>query len=560
MLSDCEKHSIVFNGEIYNYQLLKKHLANFQCNFKGKSDTEILLACLKYLGVDKTLTLIDGMFVFAYWNQATQQLVIARDRMGEKPLYFRHKNSELIFASELKALTAGTIDNLTINEEAVRGFLQFSYIPGVMSIYEGVSKLLPAHTLTFDLSSPEKAPKIAPYYTFTEVDKSVQAKDHNQDTLDELLKESIALRLAADVPVGAFLSGGIDSSLICAITKKALDKNIAAHTIGFHEPEFDESKYAKEVADYLGCEHHIHMLTQQEMLNIVPKMAETYSEPFADASQLPTYLLCQKTKEEVTVALSGDAGDELFGGYSRYHIALARWQKIAKQPASIRTTLRKVSDSTLPWLDHTNMLIGGKEKFRRALRYWSSNDLGSFYEDSVSYDWSLGGAGSKLPAKKLDVLNDIRYLMQVDALQYLPDCILTKVDRASMAHSLEVRVPLLSNDILNYSRQLSSDALVSKGKGKWPLRQLLYKYIPEKIIERPKRGFAVPLKHWLRDQLQPWGESLISDRRLSDEIPFVDHAKYLLYWQQHQTRQYDWSGQLWNYLQLLNWLKTVYKA
>ncbi len=560
MQSECGDYVLVFNGEIYNFQQLKKQLQSYQCTYKSNSDTEVLLACLQHFGVNKTLMLVDGMFAFAYWSRNDNKLVIARDRIGEKPLYYRFAHGEFVFASELKAVVAGCLDRLKINDHAVNSFLKYGYIPGEQSIYSGVHKLLPGHKLSIDLHFPIKEPVIEPYFSFVNDYHQNYETDENPHVLEKLLIQSVDLRLSADVTVGAFLSGGIDSSLICAIAKQALGKNISAHTIGFMEPEFDESQYASDVAQYLGCEHHIHMLTQEEMLKIIPKMAETYSEPFADASQLPTYLLCQKTRQEAIVALSGDAGDELFGGYSRYHIVLKRWENIVKQPLLLRKMMRLISDASMHWLNHCNVLIDEKEKLRRALRYWSNDSLNSFYQDSISYDWQTEQQDNVRLSEDISLSEDITSLMKTDALQYLPDCILTKVDRASMAHSLEVRVPLLSNDIVDYSRTLAPEALMNKGKGKWPLRSLLYKYIPENIVERPKKGFAVPLKYWLAEQLRPWGESLLSDKSLQEELPYVDHRKYQQYWHQHLKQQFDWSGQLWNYFQLLNWLKTVDKG
>ncbi|WP_286263313.1 asparagine synthase (glutamine-hydrolyzing) [Thalassotalea atypica] len=559
MLSPEKTHTLVFNGEIYNYHELKQQLSSLKLTFRGDSDTEVLLACLVHWGVEKTLESIDGMFAFAYWSAANNQLFLARDRVGEKPLYWMRREHELVFASEMQAIVASQDRPLDISTDAVNQFLRFSYIPAPYSIYSDVQKLLPGHLLKFDLSQPHFKPESIYYDQKVRIEKDIDCRETASNTLERLLIKSIDERLDADVPVGAFLSGGIDSSLVCALGQKALGRDIDTFTIGFNEKSFDESNFASDVAKHLGCRNHIEIITQQDMLDVVPNMAATYSEPFADSSQLPTYILCKKTRDAVTVALSGDGGDELFGGYSRYQKTLSRWQAVKQKPtivASCASALSKTFDQTLAMSDH---FVGSKEKLRRALRYYGASSLRQLYIDSISFDWQKSACNNHTPALNLVGQDDLNYLMDFDRLQYLPDDILTKVDRASMAHSLEVRVPLLSKDILNFSSRLQPELLSHNQKTKWPLREVLYKYIPQDLIERPKRGFAVPVGQWLRQALKPWAESLINDQHAKDYLPYVDHERYEHYWRQHQRELFDWSGQLWNYIQLLSWVNTVHR-
>ena len=558
MLSECGQHVLIFNGEIYNYLTLKSKLTNFQSTYRGSSDTEILLACLKHWGIEKTLAEIDGMFAFAYWSAATNKLFIARDRMGEKPLYW-HKNShELCFASELKALTIGITQPLSLCREAISHYLTFNYIPAPLSIYQHVKKLLPGHFLTIDLSLSEDDYQQTQYYKF-EQSNADSSEVASVNKLKDLLIESVDQRLVADVPLGAFLSGGIDSSLVVALAKQELGTDISTFTIGFNEPEFDESLHAVEVAKHLRCKNHIEVITEKDMLDIVPNMAQVYSEPFADSSQLPTYLLCEKTKQSVTVALSGDGGDELFGGYSRYHKVLSRWNSISKLPLVLRKTLGIVSQKISQPLTQMDTFVREKEKLRRSLRYYSASCLDDLYIDSISSTWDDNLSFDQSMMKNISEPDCLRRMMLMDSLQYLPDDIFVKVDRASMAHALEVRVPLMSKKILAYSQTFSTQQLVVDGKAKWPLREILYQYIPTALIERPKKGFAVPIRHWLKKALKPWAESLINDKSLQELLFDVEHQKYQLYWQQHLRGQFDWSTQLWTYLQLLSWLKTVHR-
>lgn len=555
MHSACGQYTLVFNGEIYNYRELKHLLINQGITFVGTSDTEVLLACLVNWGVDKTLSCIDGMFAFAFWQGLQKQLIIARDRIGEKPLYYFDDGTEFIFASELKGVEQAVDSALEINPLAVNLYLNFSYIPAPYSIYQQVLKLLPGHYLTLSVEGGCYQIDTKEYYNFQ---RDIKPAEASQTSLHDLLVESVEQRLDADVAVGAFLSGGIDSSLTCAITKKALGKDVSAHTIGFEEKEFDESDYAKEVAGLLGIDHHVHTFTQQDMLNVLPNMVHTYDEPFADASQLATYLLCQKTREHVTVALSGDAGDELFAGYSRYQTTLKRWQKINQIPHLSKRAIEQIYRATEPLLRSSKMAVNSSEKLRRLMRYSSCKTVSELYHYSTSYDWQQDIHSADLLAFTVHQPSALRQLMTTDALCYLPDAILTKVDRASMAHALEVRVPFLSNEIVRFSQSLSNDELVNNSVGKWPLRELLYQYIDPSIVERPKRGFAVPLKYWLTQELKPWAQQLITNKKLQQVLPFVEHAKYLRYWQQHQAQKYDWSGQLWVYLQLLNWCAERY--
>ncbi len=558
MVSDDGQCVLIFNGEIYNYLALRHEIERQGHTFKSDCDTEVLLAALVSWGVDRTLSEADGMFAFVFWSKKTNHLVLARDRMGEKPLYWGLINGDLVFASELKSIQALYGSTLAIDTGALDLFLQFSYIPAPYSIYENISKVLPGHYLCFDLNRSQLEPESVQYWQFQRQPNSDLSESDAVRILEDTLANVLDMQLAADVPVGIFLSGGIDSSLVTAMISQNLGVDVSTFSIGFEHPDYDESGFAKNVAQHLGTNHHEHIFLEADMLDLVPKMAAVYSEPFADSSQIPTYLLCQMAKQEVTVALSGDAADELFFGYSRYQKTLQRWQIVKRLPGWSRRAIAPLSKLTECYAHKLPLQTKWTEALRRGLRYSSASDFQAFYRDAISFDWNVSQAHScYFDRENTSALSPSLILMDIDSHHYLPDDILDKVDRASMAHSLEVRVPYLSKPMLDFAQQLDMPLLLKRGNGKWLLRQLLYKYVPQALIDRPKQGFGVPMKIWLKGAIKEWAEELIHSD-LVERIPSVDHQKYRRYWLQHQNGDYDWSGQLWNYLQLLNWLKSVH--
>ena len=557
MLSKHEQSVIIFNGEIYNYLSLRQQIKREGQVFQSECDTEVLLAALMRWGVERTLAAADGMFAFAYWDTKSKKLILARDRIGEKPLYWGQVDGHLVFASELKCFQAVFEDSLTIDDRAVDQFLQFSYIPAPYSIYKNIFKIRPGHYLEFDLNRSHCTPVVVQYWKFQQGQKKHLQNIDVAAELEKTLTEALELQLAADVPVGTFLSGGIDSSLITAMIRQKLGVKASTFSIGFDVPEFDESGHARKIADYLGTNHHEHIFTESDMLDLVPKMAEVYAEPFADSSQIPTYLLCQIAKQEVTVALSGDAGDELFFGYSRYLKTLKRWQKVKRLPGYSRQTLSWMANLAEQYAFKLPIYTSWREALRRGLRYSSSESFLSFYRDTISYDWGvLNAHNSIFDEIDVDFCSPFFLMMYIDLHHYLPDDILVKVDRASMAHSLEVRVPFLSKEVLNLVAHLNKDDLLKRGTGKWILRQLLYKFLPSRLFDRPKQGFGVPMRKWLNSAIRDWAGDLIISS-VVDCIPTVDHKKYRRYWAEHQEGRYDWSEQLWNYLVLLSWLEGV---
>lgn len=547
--------SLVFNGEIYNFQTLKTKLPSH--NFAGTSDTEVLLTYLDTYGVERTLTDIDGMFAFAYWHEPTKKLYLARDRMGEKPLYYSVDNGAISFASEFGALTELTQKRYEICDQAVNLMLRYGYIPAPFSIYKQIGKLLPGQYLSAQVNDQKIAYQTSRYFVPTAKPNNELTEQQVITDFEAIMAEAVEQRLLADVPVGAFLSGGIDSSLVAAIATSVLGKKIDTFTIGFDESAYDESGFARDVAQHLGCPNHVQIVTQQHMLSVVSELPRIYGEPFADSSQIPTLALCQQTKADVTVAISGDGGDELFAGYSRYQHLINRWRGFNQLGSGFKWLNHKLSRQFDGALLKQKVAVNNKEKLRRMMRYAGAEQFSSFYSDSVSATWQTDIEQAQLPMFSVNQSDELRQVMSMDLAQYLPDDILVKVDRASMAHSLEVRVPLLANQVVDYSLSLPNHLLVKEGKTKWPMRKLLYQYVPESLIERPKKGFAVPIAEWLRSDLKEWATSLIFDSSLREKLTSVDHSEYQFYWLQHQQGTFNWSTQLWHYLQLLNWLKHI---
>jgi asparagine synthase (glutamine-hydrolysing) len=572
MVSDNERFVIVFNGEIYNFNELRQKLIDSGSTriWRGHSDTEVLLAAIEAWGVKTTLENLVGMFAFAVWDKVSKTITLARDRMGEKPLYYGIVGNRFVFSSELKAIKAAFTDDLRIDRHALAKFVRFGYVPAPESIYEGIKKLPPAHYLTVDSFSSRQTP--VSYWSLAQSsvlrDELSQASDKEVvDVVGERLSAAVKSQMIADVPLGAFLSGGVDSSLIVSLMQSQSSSSINTYTIGFNEPEFDEAPYAKAIAKHLGTNHTEFYLGADDAVSIIPHLPEIYDEPFADSSQIPTILVSRMTKQHVSVALSGDGGDELFAGYPRYQITAGLWARIEKLPLPARRvmaySLRSLSSKG--WDNVCSVLPGSvraKVNGRRIYRMselLASESLAQMYTGLMS-QWQpddnvvLGAGGQGQGAICWESADDyIEEMRRWDVSQYLPDDLLVKVDRGAMSASLETRAPLLDHRVAELAFSLSSDQLIKNGVGKWPLRELLKRYVPNSFFDRPKAGFSIPLAQWLRGPLREWAEELLTEERIKRE-GYFDCQKIRSAWVQHQNGTYDRSLHLWNILMFQSWL------
>lgn len=572
MVSDNERFVIVFNGEIYNFNELRQKLIDSGSTrvWRGHSDTEVLLAAIEAWGVKTTLENLVGMFAFAVWDKVSKTITLARDRMGEKPLYYGIVGNRFVFSSELKAIKAAFADELRIDRHALAKFVRYGYIPAPESIYEGIRKLEPAHYLTVGSLSSQLTP--VSYWSLAQAsalrDALSQATEKEViDVVGERLSAAVKSQMIADVPLGAFLSGGVDSSLIVSLMQSQSSSSINTYTIGFNEPEFDEAPYAKAIAKHLGTNHTEFYLRADDAVSIIPHLPEIYDEPFADSSQIPTILVSRMTKQHVSVALSGDGGDELFAGYPRYQITAGLWARIEKLPLPARrvmaSSLRSLSSKG--WDNVCSILPGtvrAKVNGRRIYRMselLASKSLAEMYTGLMSQwqpdDYVVLGAGGQGPnvicwESARDYIEEMR---RWDVSQYLPDDLLVKVDRGAMSASLETRAPLLDHRVAELAFSLSSDQLINNGVGKWPLRELLKRYVPNSFFDRSKAGFSIPLAQWLRGPLKEWAEELLAEERIKRE-GYFDSRKIRSAWSQHQNGTYDRSLHLWNILMFQSWL------
>lgn len=601
MVSHCGRYVIIFNGEIYNFSELRQQLQErSNIPLRGHSDTEIFLTGISQWGIENTLQKSVGMFAFALWDNKMKTLTLARDRMGEKPLYYGYVRKCLVFASELKALRAYPKFNAEIDREVISLYLRHNYIPAPYSIYKGIYKLYPGCFLTIqdkkeispfpttedntDLS--KYSPR--PYWSLEQItQKALEnpfagTEEEASDILEQLLNESLRGQMIADVPLGAFLSGGIDSSTIVALMQANSSQPIKTFSIGFYEENYNEAKQAKAVAKHLGTEHTELYVTSNEAMSVIPQLPTLYDEPFADSSQIPTYLLSQLTKNHVTVSLSGDGGDELFCGYARYFSGHRLWNIIKWMPFFMRRatshTLSSLPETVLEgaffWLSPLLKKYGYDNQIgynlHRIAEVIDVENVVDFYQQAMSH-W-------KNPLAILDNDNDyllqepmyiykqnhfynkklkkniLRQMMLIDSLSYLPDDILVKVDRASMAVGLESRIPLLNHRIVEFAMSLPVEMNYQNGIGKKILKRVLYRYVPKELVERPKMGFGVPLDNWLRGPLKEWAESLLDKSRLQREGYF--HPEPILKkWQEHLSGQRNWQYELWDILMFQAWLE-----
>ena len=575
MESASGRYAIVFNGEIYNHKEIRSNLRDQVSYWRGHSDTETLLNAIEIWGLESTLKRCEGMFALAVWDRTKSILMLARDRLGEKPLYYGWQgegvNTAFLFGSELKALRKHPSFKFDINRDAINLLLRHNCIPAPYSIYNKISKLMPGTILSISINDTE--PKISEYWSLKEVAMKGLDNLHSGgdakviNGLEDVLKRSVEQQMVADVPLGAFLSGGIDSSLIVALMQQQSTQPVKTFTIGFSDDSYNEAKHAKEVAKYLNTDHAELYVSHQDALNVIPKLPKIYDEPFSDSSQIPTFLVSQLARDHVTVSLSGDAGDELFCGYNRYLLTDQLWGKLSILPVSMRRGLAGMMTTLSP--EAFNKFLGFLpynrvgEKIHKAASVMESSSIDELYLRLVSH-WNNPESivlNSSEPitqltsaTSNLSRLSQIQKMMLMDTLTYLPDDILTKVDRAAMGVSLETRIPFLNHNVVEYAWRMPMNFKVRNGEGKWALRQILYKYIPKEMIERPKMGFGVPIDSWLRGPLREWAEELLDESRLRQE-GFFNPEKIRQKWREHLSGTRNWQHQLWDVLMFQAWLE-----
>jgi asparagine synthase (glutamine-hydrolysing) len=576
------RYVIVFNGEIYNHLALRERLRAEHAAppWRGHADTETLLAGFVAWGVERTLQASVGMFAFALWDREQRTLTLARDRMGEKPLYYGWQGDTLLFGSELKALKAHAAFRADIDRGALALLLRHDCVPAPHAIYRGVAKLQPGHLLRISADTPREAQPV-PYWRYNDAvgaglrEPLIATDAAATDALEAQLGASVDAQMLSDVPLGAFLSGGIDSSTIVALMQARSARPVKTFTIGFDENGYDEATHAKAVARHLGTEHTELYVRPEDVLAVIPQLPGIFCEPFGDSSQIPTFLISQLTRRAVTVALSGDGGDELFGGYNRYLGARTAWEKAQRLPPAARraaaAALRMLSPAT--WdscFEHMKPLLpkrwqlatpGDKAQKLADVLTLSS---GQAYFLNLASQWRDPARvvlGAQEPPTLLTTPeawprtdNLAQWMMAMDAQTYLPDDILVKVDRAAMANSLETRVPMLDHRVVELAWRLPLQQKIRHGQGKWLLRQVLYRHVPKALIERPKMGFAIPLDRWLRGPLRDWAEALLDESRLRHEGYFQPHVVRQK-WTEHLSGRRNWQHPLWTVLMFQAWLE-----
>lgn len=574
MLSASGRWVIVFNGEIYNHLDLRKSLTGVA--WRGHSDTETLLAAIDAWGIVATLRKLTGMFAFALWDRTERTLTLARDRLGEKPLYYGWCGSTFLFGSELKALRAHPAFRAEINREALAGYMRYGYVPLPHSIYRGIAKLLPGAWLTLPVgASPAVSPAPAFYWRALDVAHTPLRDDLNDAAaiveLDTQLRRAIGGQMLADVPLGAFLSGGVDSSVVVALMQAQSARPVRTFTIGFDESGYNEAQHAKAVAAHLGTEHTELYLSPQDALNVIPHLSQMYDEPFGDSSQIPTHLVAAMARQHVAVALSGDGGDELFGGYNRYFWGSSIWRHIGWMPRPLRSAIGRIGTVLNPtqW-DRLAKILPGHlrlpafgDKMYKLASVIDVDDSADLYRrlvtqhrerSSIVLRASEPAIWADHEAAQSGFTDFSELMMFHDLVGYLTDDILVKIDRAAMAVSLETRIPLLDHRIVEFAMRLPVHMKIRDGQGKWLLRQVLYRYVPKVLIERPKQGFSVPLDSWLRGPLRDWAEALLEGSRVQRE-GFLNSGSINKKWREHQSGQRNWQHWLWNVLMFQSWLE-----
>ena len=581
MVSACGRYVIVYNGEVYNFRELKKELVRLGYKFRGGSDTEVILAAIIQWGLTKAINRFVGMFAFALWDRKEGVLSLARDRLGIKPLYYGITGKGFAFSSELSPLTMVPGFKKKIDRRALALYLRHNYVPAPLSIYEGIKKLLPGHILT--VREFGRQTETIQYWSALDIVRAGIENPFDGDKweaveeLHILLKKATNCRMIADVPLGAFLSGGIDSSTVVALMQSQSSRPIKTFSIGNVIDSYDEAKYANKIAQYLGTDHTELYITPEQALEVIPSLPTMFDEPFADSSQIPTFLVSKLAHEKVTVSLSGDGGDELFGGYNRHQWAPRIWNRCGHWPVQLRKMISSAMNSVTPreWDKIFNLLrVVSKGKINFRMPGYKIQKLAGMLQASspeelykiLASHWTnptevVKGVGQEpdiwTKAIPQALYKDFTaFMMFMDLVTYLPDDILTKIDRASMAVSLEARVPLIDHRLVEFAWKLPMDLKIRNGCGKWILRQVLYRYVPKSLIERPKTGFGIPLDAWLRGPLREWVEALIDESRLKSQGFF--YVKPIRQkWLEHLAGKRNWAYHLWDVLMFQAWLETI---
>ena len=575
MMSPCGRYVIAFNGEIYNHLDMRKDLSLVGAApvWRGSSDTETLLAAISHWGLWDALRRAFGMFALALWDRNAQQLHFARDRIGEKPLYFTRFNDGWAFGSELKALLAVPNFEAYLCRDAVAAYLAYGYVPDTKCIFQNVHKVQPGHVCSVSLAAI--APVTHPYGTFSElVDAALERRDVEQndglDVLETTLGEVVEEQMLSDVPLGCFLSGGVDSSLVAALMQRRSVKPVHTFAIGFSEACFNEAPHAAAVAQHLGTEHTEFILSEQDALGVISDLPKIYDEPFADSSQIPMVLLCREARDAVTVALTGDGGDEVFGGYNRHVIGPQLLSRLQRVPRGLRRSAGRFLSACAPIITAEN---GWPRRFTSRMRFpitaldkaaklaphlGDINDLPSLYEHFTrgihNTEELMPTTTTVMAPESVFPVKGAEWMMAMDSVTYLPGDILVKVDRAAMAASLETRAPFLDARVVTAAWGLPLEMKIADGEGKQALRSILDRHVPRDLIERPKQGFAIPLDRWLRGALRQWGERLLFDEDLVD-LAGLQTISIRELWDLHQSGTADNGTELWTILMLLDWLR-----
>lgn len=583
MGSASGRYTIIFNGEVYNSEEIRRELGDGYI-WRGHSDTEVILEAIERWGLAAAVRRFVGMFAFALWDHKEHNLSLVRDRLGIKPLYYGFVGGDFVFASELKAIHDYPGFEGTIDQGAVALFMRHNYVPSPHCIYQGLFKLEPGRILV--LKSPYEKPALSCYWSADEVAKAgfesrLDGSDEEVITqLETILANAVRLRMIADVPLGAFLSGGVDSSTVVALMQAQSSRPVKTFTIGFHEDDYNEAAHAKRVAEHLGTDHTQLYLTPQEAMNVIPLLPAMYDEPFADVSQIPTYLVSKLARTSVTVSLSGDGGDELFAGYNRYFMTASIWNSMKWAPHPVRKMAARLVHSVSPqkidktyhwvrWaIPRRRRFAAVGDKAHTVADFWDVASPLEIYMQVFLSQWQppVVVRDCQEPDTVTQSIQNSAWLpnleermMLIDLVNYLPDDILTKVDRASMAVGLEARVPVLDHRVVELAWRLPLRFKIRNGTSKWALRQVLYKYVPPELIERPKMGFGVPMTFWLRGPLREWAEDLLSSDSLNRHGLFnVEPIRTK--WLEHLSGNRSWQHILWTVLVFQDWFSRTVGA